>query len=65
MLTTDADRKAWTTIQARCALSGFKADLIDNDDGCLMLIVSRWALTRSFTSPAEAEAWLQRVGAPA
>ncbi|MCA0241117.1 MAG: hypothetical protein LCI02_09650 [Proteobacteria bacterium] len=61
----NAERKAWATVQAQCALAGFKADLIDNDDGCLMLIVSRWALTRSFSLPADVESWLRRVGAPA
>ena len=60
----DQARKAWATVQARCTLVGFKADLIDGDDGRLVLVVSRWALTRTFSTPAEAEAWLQRVGAP-
>jgi hypothetical protein len=55
------ERKAWATVQARCTLAGFTANLIDGDDGRPMLVVSRWALTRSFATPAEAEAWLQRV----
>jgi hypothetical protein len=55
------ERKASATVQARCALAGFKADVIDGDDGRPMLAVSRWALTRSFSTPAEAEAWLRRV----
>lgn len=56
-----ADRKAWATVQARCALAGFRADLIDGDDGRPLLVVSRWALTRSFEAPSDALAWLQRV----
>ncbi|MFT3818297.1 MAG: hypothetical protein QM750_11955 [Rubrivivax sp.] len=53
--------KDWRTVQARCLLAGFTANLIDGDDGRPMLVVSRWALTRAFSSPADAESWLQRV----
>lgn len=53
--------KDWRTVQAECLLAGFKADLIDGDDGRPMLVVSRWALTRSFSAPAEARMWLARV----
>lgn len=56
-----AELKAWATAQARCALAGFKADVIDGDDGRLLLVVSRWALTRAFLTPAEVEPWLRRV----
>ena len=55
--------KAWATVQARCALAGFRADLIEGDDGQQQLIVTRWALTRSFATPVEVETWLQRVEA--
>ena len=65
MSAAEADRKAWSTAQAKCLLAGFTAALIDDDGGKPQLIVSRWALTRAFASPAEAEAWLRRVGAPA
>lgn len=58
-----AERKAWATVQARCALAGFTPHLIDGDDGRPLLVVSRWALTRSFTSPGDADAWLTRVSA--
>jgi hypothetical protein len=54
--------KAWATAQARCALAGFTANLIEGDDGRPMLVVSRWALTRAFDSLAEVETWLARVG---
>lgn len=53
--------KTWRTIQAQCLLEGFKADLIEGDDGRPQLIVSRWALCRSFSTPDEAATWLARV----
>jgi len=57
--------KEWRNLQAECLLAGFRADLLDGDDGRPMLVVSRWALTRSFSAPADARAWLARVtGAP-
>jgi hypothetical protein len=55
-------RKPWLTVQAEFLMAGFPASLIDDDAGQPMLVVSRWALTRSFSSVAEAEAWLARVG---
>lgn len=57
-------QKDWLRAQALCLLAGFKADLIDGDEGNPMLVVSRWALTRAFVSPADVTAWLERV-APA
>lgn len=56
--------KVWLRVQAQCLLVGFKADIIDCDDGRPMLVVSRWALTRSFTDPGDVATWLARV-APA
>ena len=56
------ERKAWATLQARFALAGIKADLIEDDAGQLQLIASRWALTRSFSSVGEASDWLDRFG---
>lgn len=56
-----AARKAWVTTQAECILAQFQASLIDGDDGRPLLVVSRWALTRSFTDIAEARAWLALV----
>jgi hypothetical protein len=55
-------RKAWLNLQAKCLMAGFPASLIDDDAGQPLLIVSRWALTKSFSSVAEADAWLARVG---
>jgi hypothetical protein len=55
-------RKAWLNLQAKCLMAGFPASLIDDDAGQPLLIVSRWALTKSFSSVAEADAWLRRVG---
>ncbi|MBS0442824.1 MAG: hypothetical protein JSR38_12775 [Proteobacteria bacterium] len=56
--------KPWRTLQARALLAGFHASLIDGDDGRPELVVSRWALTRSFTDLSEAGAWLSRVEGP-
>jgi hypothetical protein len=58
-------RKAWSTMQARATLAGFRADLIEGDDGRPMLIVSRWAVCRSFTSLTEAGAWCDQVAGEA
>jgi hypothetical protein len=55
-------RKAWLNTQAKFLMASFPATLIDDDAGMPLLVVSRWALTRSFSSVAEAEAWLARVG---
>lgn len=58
--------KPWRTAQARVSLAGYQAELLDGDDGRPMLIVSRWALTRSFRDIDEANAWIARVvGQPA
>jgi hypothetical protein len=53
--------KAWKTAQAEAILAGFTASLIDGDDGAPLLLVSRWALTKGFTSLADFRAWLQPV----
>jgi hypothetical protein len=58
-------RKGWLNVQAKCLMAGFPASLIDDDAGQPLLVVSRWALTRSFSSVAEAETWLARVGGAA
>ncbi len=52
--------KPWRTVQARFALAGLTAELVDGDDGQPMLVVSRWALTKCLRSVAEADAWLER-----
>jgi hypothetical protein len=54
-------RKPWLNVQAKCLMAGFPASLIDDDAGKPLLVVSRWALTRNFSSVAEAETWLARV----
>ena len=53
--------KPWLRLQAECLMAGFPASLIDGDDGRPLLVVSRWALCRSFSSVPDAEAWLARV----
>ena len=58
---TDCAAKPWLRLQAELLLAGFPATLIEGDDGGPLLIVSRWAMTKSFDSVPEAEAWLARV----
>lgn len=53
-----ADPKAWRTAQARAALAGYQAVLLD---GRPLLVVTRWNLTRSFNDHAAFETWLARV----
>lgn len=53
--------KPWLRLQAECLIAGFPATLTDGDDGRPLLVVSRWALTRAFSTVAEAEGWLSRV----
>lgn len=58
------DRKRFATLQARAALASVTATLTEGDDGRVQVVVSRWALCRSFASLDELEDWLDRVGAP-
>lgn len=58
------ERKRIDTARARVALWGGTLVTTDGDDGQPLYIITRWSLTRSFTSVAEVEAWLQRAGVP-
>lgn len=58
---TDAGIKAWRNVQARLALAGFKADLLEGDDGRPELVVTRWALVKAFSDLAAAEEFFSRV----
>lgn len=58
---SDGELKPWRTAQAKCTLAGHHASLIEDDAGRPMLIVSRWAMCKAFTSVAEVEAWLGQV----
>ncbi len=53
--------KPWRNVQARAALAGWDAGLIETDEGRPMLVATRWARTITFEHLAEAEAWLRRV----
>lgn len=53
--------KPWLTLQAECLLAGYRADLVEGDDGRPLFVISRWAMTRSFTDLAAAQTWLSRV----
>ncbi len=49
------------TLRARCALVGIALHVTTDDHGQTVFIASRWALTRTFETLAEVEAWLDRV----
>lgn len=53
--------KKLDTLRARCALAGIALHVSQDDRGHVMFIASRWALTRSFETMAEVDAWLVRV----
>lgn len=53
--------KRMATCKARAALAGITLTSTEGDDGRLLLIATRWSLTRSFTNIDECEAWLNRV----
>lgn len=50
--------KALNTIRARCALLGIVLATTEDDRGRSLFVVSRWAMTRAFSSLAEVESWL-------
>lgn len=54
--------KVWRTAQAQALLAGYTAVLGENDAGRPELIVSRWALTRSFSDLEGFDLWLRRAG---
>lgn len=62
-LTRALDAKRLANATARAALWGGVLTVIDGDDGRPLLIVSRWALCRSFTSLDDVDAFLEKVGA--
>jgi len=53
--------KAWRTLQAELLLGGYRADLLDAHGTAPSLIVTRWAMTRSFDDLDEARAWADQV----
>ncbi len=61
MTATEIDLKRWRTAQARLLLAGYRAELIERDDGRPELIVNRWAWTKSFADVGEAEKFFSRV----
>lgn len=63
LMLSDVERKRLDTAKARCALWGGTLSVTDDDGGRPLYVVSRWALTRSFNSLPELEAWPQQVGA--
>lgn len=60
---TAADKHA-ATLAARAALAGVTLHAMRDDRGAREWIACRWHLTRAFSSLAELETWLDRIGAP-
>lgn len=51
--------KPWRTAQAEEAIAGYSAVLIESDSGRPELIITRWAMTRSFADLEEFASWLR------
>lgn len=49
------------TLRAKCALAGIALVVTDDDHGQPLYIVSKWALTKAFSTLEELEAWLSQV----
>ncbi|MCR5865226.1 hypothetical protein [Aquincola sp. J276] len=61
-LLTEAELKAFTTLQAQAALRGIRCDAMELDNGRVGYVVSRWTFTTTSTTLAELEALLRRMG---
>lgn len=55
--------KQFATLRARLALREFRLDQLEDDAGRPLYWVHRWAMSRSFTSLDDVEAFAQMVGA--
>lgn len=53
--------KRVATLCARAALAGVTLNVIENDHGQTVYIVSRWAMTRELADLDAVEVWLNRV----
>lgn len=60
--TNAAGAKQAATVQAKAALAGVRVDPIEGDNGRLVWIVTRWALTRECNTLDEVRAFLSRMG---
>jgi hypothetical protein len=63
----EVDAQAASTVQARAALWGAVASVLEGDSHKPLVVISRWAWTKSFEGEdalVQANAWLDRVGAP-
>jgi hypothetical protein len=58
----DADRKAFTTLQAKAALRGVALIRCFDEAGQQVFLASRWNLTRQFATLANVEAFLAAMG---
>ena len=58
--------KELETLSARCALAGVALHVTEDDSSQPVYVVSRWNLSRTFSSAQEVGKWLDRVvGVPA
>lgn len=49
--------KAWRNVQAELLLGGFRADLLETDNGEPELVVSRWTVIKRFSDLDDARTW--------
>ena len=61
---SEADRKRFETLRARCALVGYELTLIAAADDSQVFCVSRWDMSRILTGLTVVEVFADRVGAP-
>lgn len=60
-MTSAADLKRFETARARLALRGFAAVRSTDDAGRMVVIVSRWAMTRQLSGLPELEKFTEAV----
>jgi hypothetical protein len=60
-MSADAPEKRLATAKARAAMAGVELHAIEDDGGRPLFVCVKWALTASFTSLIEVEAWLSKV----
>lgn len=58
------DPKTRATLTARAALAGVVLHFLDDDHGAVLIVASKWAMTRQMHAVAEVEEFLRRLGGP-
>ena len=61
----DADRKAFESLRAACALRGYTLARSNPDDGPVTYWASRWGLIRELRTLADVDAFVRMIAGPA